>query len=73
MAIETFTLDKVKKYLNANPFNLMVIPVLAKRVKLMNGSLVEPYGIDLLLETTVKKCNFSSKNMIDNNDFIEQQ
>ena len=73
MAIETFTLDKVKKYLNANPFNLMVIPVLAKRLKLMNGSLVEPYGIDLLLETTIKNCNFARNNMIDKGDIIAQQ
>ena len=75
-AINSETIDKMKKHLRAKSFE-NVINILAKRIEIVCGNYIESYGLDKLVQLTInvcKKTNEEMKNIIfkNLNEFIRK-
>ena len=55
-AYDANTVEGVNKGFKFNNINIDVIPVMAKKIRVIDNKFFQPYGIDILLKETIEKC-----------------
>ena len=55
-AYDANIVEEVNKFLKFNNINIDVIPVMAKKIRMIDNIFFQPYGIDILLKETIEKC-----------------